>query len=346
MSSQADPDHVTTPESSDAERRGNLRAFLSACRSRLQPKDVDLPRHGHRRVPGLRREEVAELVGVSSDWYRWFESGRSIRVSPQFVARLGRVLHLDAFELRTLYQLSLPELYDIDIALQPPLPGRPVLSPIASPAEIEPVARDVFSARERFLSGVAVPAHIRPRIANSWVRSRAIGADPLRMTVPAITLKDELVRFRSANTALLSAAAPVLAGLASLALDSGFAVVMADARGCIIDMRGERDVLRRLSSIDFEPGGDLSEAACGTNAIGTTITDGRPLQLMGAENFCEGGSNLSCTAAPIRDPSTHEIIGALDVTADYRRIHPDLVSLVVQSAVEIEERLAASRTRA
>ena len=65
----------------DADRRTKLKAFLLKCRSRLKPADVGLPVTGRRRISGLRREEVAELAGVCSDFYRWFETGRSIRVS-------------------------------------------------------------------------------------------------------------------------------------------------------------------------------------------------------------------------------------------------------------------------
>ena len=60
----------------DLERRGALRSFLLYQRSRLTPEDVGLPHLQRRRVPGLRRQEVAELIGVSEDWYRWFERGQ------------------------------------------------------------------------------------------------------------------------------------------------------------------------------------------------------------------------------------------------------------------------------
>jgi hypothetical protein len=72
----------------DLERRRQLRVFLIDTRSRLDPDDVGLPHTKRRRVPGLRRGEVAELIGVTVDWYRWFECGRPVRVSPQFVSRL------------------------------------------------------------------------------------------------------------------------------------------------------------------------------------------------------------------------------------------------------------------
>jgi len=95
----------------DLERRRELRAFLVSTRSRLNPGDVDLPATPRRRVPGLRRGEVAELIGVTVDWYRWFECGRPVRVSPQFVSRLIGALRLSERDGLTLFRLAIPEMY-------------------------------------------------------------------------------------------------------------------------------------------------------------------------------------------------------------------------------------------
>ena len=95
----------------DQERRRELRTFLIHARAQLGPSDVGLPHTTRRRVPGLRRGEVAELIGVTSDWYRWFEGGRQIRVSPRFVLRLIGALRLCEQEALTLYQLAIPEMY-------------------------------------------------------------------------------------------------------------------------------------------------------------------------------------------------------------------------------------------
>ena len=100
----------------DCERREELRSFLTRMRSNLRPEDVGLPNNAHRRVPGLRRQEVAELVGVSEDWYRWFESGRDITVSPKFLASVASALQLSPADQVALYRLALPQLYRADRA--------------------------------------------------------------------------------------------------------------------------------------------------------------------------------------------------------------------------------------
>ncbi|MFI9509762.1 helix-turn-helix transcriptional regulator [Nocardia sp. NPDC052566] len=89
--------------------RAELAAFLRAHRSRLHPADVGLPADlvpGRRRTPGLRREEVAELAGVSMTWYTWLEQGRKITASPQVVDALARALRLDAVQHRHLRRLA------------------------------------------------------------------------------------------------------------------------------------------------------------------------------------------------------------------------------------------------
>ncbi|HTW84457.1 MAG TPA: helix-turn-helix transcriptional regulator [Candidatus Sulfotelmatobacter sp.] len=64
-------------------------------------------------MQGLRRGEVAELIGVSVDWYRYFESGRPVRVSTRFVSRLSNALRLSATQQLMLFQLALPEMYHL-----------------------------------------------------------------------------------------------------------------------------------------------------------------------------------------------------------------------------------------
>lgn len=94
--------------------RSELAAFLKAHRARLTPKDVGLLEDlepGRRRTPGLRREEVAELAGVSLTWYTWLEQARKIAASPQVVDALARALLLSPAEhrhLRTLAGLADP----------------------------------------------------------------------------------------------------------------------------------------------------------------------------------------------------------------------------------------------
>ncbi|MEU0335596.1 helix-turn-helix transcriptional regulator [Streptomyces sp. NPDC006193] len=73
-----------------------LGEFLRARRALVRPEDVGLPGGGLRRVPGLRREEVALLAGISSDYYLRLEQGRDRNPSVQVLEAVARVLRLDA----------------------------------------------------------------------------------------------------------------------------------------------------------------------------------------------------------------------------------------------------------
>jgi transcriptional regulator with XRE-family HTH domain len=83
-----------------------LGSYLRARRDLVDPKDIGLPGGGRRRVPGLRREEVALLAGISSEYYLRLEQGRDQHPSPAVVDALARVLQLDLHATRHLHALS------------------------------------------------------------------------------------------------------------------------------------------------------------------------------------------------------------------------------------------------
>ncbi|OSC61677.1 transcriptional regulator [Streptomyces sp. 4F] len=83
-----------------------LGAFLRSRRERIRPSDVGLPAGPRRRVPGLRREEVAQLAGASVDYYNELERGAGSQPSEQMIAALARALRLSADERDYLYRLA------------------------------------------------------------------------------------------------------------------------------------------------------------------------------------------------------------------------------------------------
>ncbi|MEU7150088.1 helix-turn-helix transcriptional regulator [Streptomyces sp. NPDC045456] len=83
-----------------------LGAFLRSRRARIRPSDVGLAHGPRRRVPGLRREEVAQLAGASADYYNELERGAGSQPSEQMIAALARALRLTADERDYLYRLA------------------------------------------------------------------------------------------------------------------------------------------------------------------------------------------------------------------------------------------------
>jgi transcriptional regulator with XRE-family HTH domain len=85
---------------------GELGVFLQSRRARINPAEVGLPTGPRRRVPGLRRDEVAQLAGASVDYYIELERGRGAQPSVQMLAALARALRLDTDERDHLFVLA------------------------------------------------------------------------------------------------------------------------------------------------------------------------------------------------------------------------------------------------
>src|ERR1700688_5255126 len=89
-------------------RENLIGEYLRARRELVPPQDVGIPDFGRRRVPGLRREEVAFLAGVSSDYYVRLEQGRDKNPSDQVLLSIARALQLDEDATAYLLQLARP----------------------------------------------------------------------------------------------------------------------------------------------------------------------------------------------------------------------------------------------
>ncbi|MEV7328937.1 helix-turn-helix transcriptional regulator [Micromonospora sp. NPDC093244] len=87
-------------------RRDELAAFLRTRRARLSPAEVGLPEGERRRTPGLRRQEVAQLAGMSIDYYIRLEQGRGPHPSRQVLASMARALMLSRDEREYLFRLA------------------------------------------------------------------------------------------------------------------------------------------------------------------------------------------------------------------------------------------------
>ncbi|HUQ51240.1 MAG TPA: helix-turn-helix transcriptional regulator, partial [Gammaproteobacteria bacterium] len=87
-------------------RKGQIRDLLRAARARLDPAEFGLRGSGRRKVPGLRREDVAVLAQVSLKWYTWLEQGRELNFSDELLCRVARVLRLSHSEQAYLVALT------------------------------------------------------------------------------------------------------------------------------------------------------------------------------------------------------------------------------------------------
>ena len=186
--------------SEDEIRRQELSDFLRTRRARIAPTDVGLPATSRRRTAGLRREEVAQLAGMSATWYTWLEQKRPIRVSPGVLDSLGRVLRLDPVERIQLFQLALRQPV-IDSTPQPeavsPLIERMLNQTTAMPSVVMGRRWDVLAwnraARAFLFDFEKVPANQRNML---WLVFTRAELRSLMVDWPA-RVQDTLARFRA-----------------------------------------------------------------------------------------------------------------------------------------------------
>ena len=129
-----------------ATQRAQLSEFLKSCRGRLSPQVVGLPPGGRRRTPGLRREDVAALAGLSATWYTWLEQGREVRASDRVLESLSRTLRLSPEERDYLFSLAQNRPAPLQGARVEPLPDsvRRTLDALNVPAEVITARWDVI----------------------------------------------------------------------------------------------------------------------------------------------------------------------------------------------------------
>lgn len=87
-------------------KRKELAEFLTALRQRGTPEEFGFPTGARRRTQGLRREEIAQLAGISATWYTWIEQGREVNVSAEALDRLATALKLSKSERSYLFDMA------------------------------------------------------------------------------------------------------------------------------------------------------------------------------------------------------------------------------------------------
>ncbi|MBV9848035.1 MAG: helix-turn-helix domain-containing protein [Kutzneria sp.] len=110
-------DDAERPDRAEERRHRELGQFLRKARERITPTEVGIDVSGRRRTPGLRREEVAALAGVSPVWYTWLEQGRDVQASPHVLSALASALRLSNPERDYIFRVGRGARTDV---LEPP----------------------------------------------------------------------------------------------------------------------------------------------------------------------------------------------------------------------------------
>ncbi|WP_344134161.1 helix-turn-helix transcriptional regulator [Luedemannella flava] len=272
-----------------ANQRRALADFLKARRARLCPADVGLPAGPVRRAPGLRREEVAVLAGVSVTWYTWLEQGRRINPSESVLRAIARTLCLRPDETAHLLELAGP-------------------APVIEPAEPSPALQDLVDSQH------AAPAFIIDRRWDLIAWNAAADAVWNYSAVPvgernlAWLTFHPIIRARLVDWAghARRVVAEVRAGSAALSDDRRFAEVLAELRA------------RHPEVDDWWSAGDV-RTRTGVRKVYDHPDAGR-LHLDEVILRPAGAPDLQLVVlVPVRDTGTADRLAALATPAEARR---------------------------
>jgi hypothetical protein len=203
-------------------------------------------------------------------------------------------------------------------------------------------ARRIARAHAGFLAGEPPGApELRAEVAQSWQRAAGASVDP--DGGPPVVLTDgDLDAYRAAHP--LAAVIGVLRELVGgVAEDGRHLMAVGDEAGRLLWVEGHRGTRRLAEAMNFVEGAAWDEPHAGTNAPGTALALGRPVQIFSTEHFLHAVQRWTCAAAPIRNPATGQVLGVIDVTGGEPVAHPHSLALVKAAARAAEGELGWQR---
>ncbi|MFF1346615.1 GAF domain-containing protein [Streptomyces sp. NPDC058322] len=214
---------------------------------------------------------------------------------------------------------------------------------VALAADTDPGTRigQLRRAHEVFTTAGRLERPVRPVVGESWRRSARARVSPDGAALVELG-PDDLAPYRDGHP--LAPAMPVIRELmGAYATDGEHLLAVCDAHGRLLWVEGPAVTRRAADRMNFVEGARWSEAAAGTNAPGTAIAVDRPVQVFAAEHFLRPVQQWTCAAAPLHDPHTGRVLGAVDITGGDRLAHPHSLAFVQAVARAAESHLALLR---
>ncbi|MHB9849414.1 GAF domain-containing protein [Streptomyces krungchingensis] len=209
------------------------------------------------------------------------------------------------------------------------------LEPGADPVQRMRVLR---RAHQSFTEAGTVTRPVRSVVADSWRRSARAGVAPDGTASVELTDED-LGSYRAEHP--LARVMPLFRELmGTFAADGEHLLAVCDAQGRLLWVEGHPATRRQADRMNFVPGARWSETAVGTNAPGTSVAVDRPVQVFAAEHFSRRVQPWTCAAAPVHDPRTGRVLGAVDLTGGDGLAHPHSLGFVQAVARAAESHLA------
>jgi hypothetical protein len=185
---------------------------------------------------------------------------------------------------------------------------------------------------------------VRPLVRESWERSWRSRVGP-EGAASLDLASEELEQYRLTHP--LASAMDMIRALLlpGDAAESGVIIAVGDRAGRLLWVEGDRQLRSLTGDMGFVAGANWAEDAVGTSAPGTALTLGESVQIRGAEHYNRLVHPWSCTAAPVRDPESHQVLGVIDITGGDEVVTPQARLLVDATARAVESELLVSRLR-
>lgn len=202
---------------------------------------------------------------------------------------------------------------------------------------VDNVLSDYKKRWKKFIETGKLSKDIRPVIVESWYRCQAMNVDHLG-GIGTIVSKEESERSILKKKELIQMARPTMENVFEMVKNTSYSVILTDEKGVIIDLIINEALEEKHVLLNFVKGSKWDEKSVGTNAIGTCLAEDKPVQINGAEHFCEYHHKWTCSAAPIHN-NRGEIIGCFDLSGSAEDVQTHTYGIAVSSAKCIEKQL-------
>jgi transcriptional regulator of acetoin/glycerol metabolism len=200
-----------------------------------------------------------------------------------------------------------------------------------------------YKARwQEYMDTGKISKDIRPEILKSWHRCEAMKVNHSGGRGTKASKEDSIKRIIKKKE-LIEVSRPVMENVFEMVKNTSYSVVLTDEQGIIIDLIINKDLEEKHVLLNFVKGSKWDEQSVGTNAIGTCLAIDKPIQVIGAEHFCEYHHKWTCSAAPIHN-NRGEIIGCFDLSGRAEDVQTHTYGIAVSSANCIEKQLMISES--
>ncbi|GLB61700.1 sigma-54-dependent Fis family transcriptional regulator [Cytobacillus sp. NCCP-133] len=196
-----------------------------------------------------------------------------------------------------------------------------------------------FDTWKRFVhEGVLDQARLDKRILESWYRCKKERVNPYLNKGMHLLTEEELHNKKAKNSLLIEMTDPYLKKMDPMIKSSGMMALLVDPDGYVLSLLGNEKTLKDARRINFMEGVRWTEAAVGTNAIGTALETKEAVMIQGPEHYSVASHQWSCSATPILDDNGG-LLGVIDVSCPVEQSHPFMIGMVTSIAYAIEKEL-------